>query len=449
MGMQSSRMIYKGKDHKDIYFQGKYHDAMYLGYELLWHKIKQEGYYVLIVSNGKEGREDGVYIIVFDEKTGEFEIVMEVKDHPDILSENFFGVAYVVDGKRIYVSNIVDGDTVYASIDGIHFENTYIKLESQSDYLPFFSRSYHGYSEKNDSGFEQKVYYMWYVTGETSHYYIRKSKITKSGNQYAIESKNIDTGLKVRTPFPNEEKHFKFFIPYYGDSRFGLHVEEYLYTSFKEEYERITVKYYDTELETSGDIVKFQYKRSEYMIGVYNFFCANNYYIFLAEYTSSDKENGIWMRHKMYAYYSKDGIMYDNSIVYDKTISVDEHNQDDFPTFPRVNLILYRNGMYYLYGDTETNDFYKPPYTVFLTTDLKHFQKKKIPREINVDGETFNTRKLVMNELNMMNKERIYFCKGKISDPEYGILTRCSAGLIYIDNMFFRESSGNKLFRYL
>lgn len=41
MGKQSSRMIYQRKDHKDIYFQGKYHKAMYLGNRLLWKKLQK------------------------------------------------------------------------------------------------------------------------------------------------------------------------------------------------------------------------------------------------------------------------------------------------------------------------------------------------------------------------------------------------------------------------
>lgn len=41
MGRQSSRLIYKNKDHKDILFQGKYHNAMYLGSQLLWKKIQK------------------------------------------------------------------------------------------------------------------------------------------------------------------------------------------------------------------------------------------------------------------------------------------------------------------------------------------------------------------------------------------------------------------------
>lgn len=39
MGKQSARMVYRGKDHKDIYYQGNYHNAMYKGGQLVWKKI--------------------------------------------------------------------------------------------------------------------------------------------------------------------------------------------------------------------------------------------------------------------------------------------------------------------------------------------------------------------------------------------------------------------------
>ena len=40
MAMQSARMVYKGADHRDIYFQGMYHDRMYVGSSLVWEKIR-------------------------------------------------------------------------------------------------------------------------------------------------------------------------------------------------------------------------------------------------------------------------------------------------------------------------------------------------------------------------------------------------------------------------
>lgn len=40
MGKQSARIFFQGKDHKDIYFNGYYHDKMYIGSMLVWEKIE-------------------------------------------------------------------------------------------------------------------------------------------------------------------------------------------------------------------------------------------------------------------------------------------------------------------------------------------------------------------------------------------------------------------------
>lgn len=55
MGKQSARIVYRGKDHKDIYFHGKYHNAMYVckdgeKAELYWRKLYDEGYFVYTFS---------------------------------------------------------------------------------------------------------------------------------------------------------------------------------------------------------------------------------------------------------------------------------------------------------------------------------------------------------------------------------------------------------------
>lgn len=46
MGKQSARLYYKGKDHKDIFYQGNFHDKMYKGNQLLWEKLYPEAYFV-------------------------------------------------------------------------------------------------------------------------------------------------------------------------------------------------------------------------------------------------------------------------------------------------------------------------------------------------------------------------------------------------------------------
>lgn len=46
MGKQSARLYYQGNDHKDIYFHGKYHQAMYKANQLVWKKILGNEYIV-------------------------------------------------------------------------------------------------------------------------------------------------------------------------------------------------------------------------------------------------------------------------------------------------------------------------------------------------------------------------------------------------------------------
>lgn len=55
MGEQSARIFYQGKDHKDIYINGRYHSAVYkteknaegkIIYKLIWRKIYEENLYI-------------------------------------------------------------------------------------------------------------------------------------------------------------------------------------------------------------------------------------------------------------------------------------------------------------------------------------------------------------------------------------------------------------------
>lgn len=51
MGRQSSRMYFCGKDHKDIYYQGHYHDKMYIGSQLVWEKLNAALWEVFRINN--------------------------------------------------------------------------------------------------------------------------------------------------------------------------------------------------------------------------------------------------------------------------------------------------------------------------------------------------------------------------------------------------------------
>lgn len=463
MGKQSARMVYKGKDHKDIYFRGKYHDAMYLGYELLWHKIRNEGYYSLIVSNGKEGKfEKGLYVIIFDEKTRNFEIIAEIKDNPDIFTTGYYAGMYAMDSENIYISNLTGDGMIGLSIDGIHFEKTNLDVEKDQNVQMFVSnQSYHEYFSEEDSGIKYKKKYIWGYNnnnGTNNRIWLRKSEISKQGKEYELKYKIIETDLKIRDSYSTENSYHTW-VPKYVESRFALYEENYVYKNdivtkpdaIKDRYTKTTIKLYDIEKEESRKIVEFEYNSFKYngnnqiskSIRVINFFHVSGCYLFFVQ--DSYEKYRIEREAHIYIYYSFDGFTYNNSVLYSKSVS--ENNYTEF-YIPAINCVLHRNGMYYIYAGTESNDFYEPPYTLFLTTDFKHFQKKKIPREINIEGKTFNTAKLMVNEANSVNSERRYFYNGEVSEPKDGILTLGEIGLIYIDNMFFRESSGNKIFSY-
>lgn len=61
MGRQSSRIYFKRNDHKEIYYQGKYHKAMYIGNELVWEKGGNENSIPMEVS--------GKYCVFYEKST--------------------------------------------------------------------------------------------------------------------------------------------------------------------------------------------------------------------------------------------------------------------------------------------------------------------------------------------------------------------------------------------
>ncbi len=67
MGRQSSRLYFQRKDHKDIYYNGHYHDAMYLSdnegkVTLVWEKIKDENIETVSIPVDRLGYLNGLYI---------------------------------------------------------------------------------------------------------------------------------------------------------------------------------------------------------------------------------------------------------------------------------------------------------------------------------------------------------------------------------------------------
>lgn len=135
MGTQSSRLYFDGKDHKDIYYQGKYHTAMYKGNTLLWAKTEFEnvscpnyplymkeidGELYGIYDTGyiwklASGRKDfGLYdhIIVSNgisaHWVGDNAIFQENKIFPTSSSKECFGFYYIKDKREKYIQTLAD-----------------------------------------------------------------------------------------------------------------------------------------------------------------------------------------------------------------------------------------------------------------------------------------------------------------------------------------------------
>ena len=87
MGRQSARLYFQGKDHKDIYFNGHYHDRMYLSdgegnVTLVWEKIKEpveppkEGIFkflIMPIDTFKFGVQGSMHIDWGDGESSDFE----------------------------------------------------------------------------------------------------------------------------------------------------------------------------------------------------------------------------------------------------------------------------------------------------------------------------------------------------------------------------------------
>lgn len=138
MGKQSARMYYRGNDHKDIYFQGNYHGAMYKGSKLVWRKLLDrycDGGYKGIIDLKNKSKVDinfGIYvrgnnastilaiIYDYDTKTSFFAITndlllwkkVEVDDN--LITDNITSVGIVnsEDGFFLYFHDVEESRTV-------------------------------------------------------------------------------------------------------------------------------------------------------------------------------------------------------------------------------------------------------------------------------------------------------------------------------------------------
>lgn len=409
MGKQSSRILYKGKDHKDIFFRGKFHEAMYIGSELVWHKIKKEGYYSIIIHSG--ARE--MYILVFNEAEGNFEIIRKIVPEYGTAGYNVPTIA-TLDDDRFYVSTLGTSDLLASSTDGINWENTNLSYENPLAIPTLMAFSYY-------------LDYMWSASYDAT-YKIVKIFVSFKNGSYSIESRVVETRL-VHT-----EEITELIRPAGRKSEIALYVRTQRDRSGESKNWKTILKigYFNIENEMSGEICSL----TAYDAMQHGFFSVNDTYIFFVEKSSYEL-----LSRERYIYYSHDGVNFSNTLL-EKT-GFNDVFDFDIPKFAHC-----RNGMYYFYCNG--NSAYSTGNAgVILTSDFKNFSMKKINGSIRIGNITATFLRL--KAIESVDVIVQYFYNGERSQPEDGMIFLYKSNeketgfLIYIDNMFFRESDGNRI----
>lgn len=139
MGKQSARLYYQGKDHKDIFYRGNFHNKMYKGSQLLWEKLYPDAYFlgtirksdrgfyqyktIILSKDGVEESVQGItymsdYTIYITEDFGQKFVMCDVRKRinngsvqsghcatPDIRRFKAIGASGIVIGEAIYYND--------------------------------------------------------------------------------------------------------------------------------------------------------------------------------------------------------------------------------------------------------------------------------------------------------------------------------------------------------
>lgn len=439
MGKQSARLYFEGKDHKDIFFHGKCHDAMYIGAELVWHKIRKEGYYVLIYFRGESYVNQKLIVSIFDEKTQIVEKVLEVgKDQYGDEDIYYIDLQSAMDDERIYLSTIGTSTRIASSMDGIYYGEANLDYYGNED-LFTYAQNYFSYTKNKESGSAQRGNCIYGITTfGIATFYISKSTIKEENGVCTVNTEKVDTKISNRNvQFSDYKESNHLIFSNYGKSKIILHTKQVAQDYGTEKGKSmLTVNYYDVETEISGNITQFNYSAMESAV-ITDFNYINGVYMFFYRRDINGEKWGEYI-HYLYIYYSCDGINYEHSLIERKYTKPGENI-----AIPRH--VLNRMGMYYIYCLPE-NTKIGSPNVLLLTTDFKHFSKKYIPAELDVDGKTFDTvNGFTPIEADAGARSGRYFYNGEISYPDDGIFASTKVGKVYIDNMFFRKSKGNKI----
>lgn len=187
MGKQSSRIYFQGKDHKDIWFKGNYHNSMYIGSQLVWKKIIEK--YCVIsgmicnLINGRKINPNGRFYV--KKSTPNFSIGEYRDDEGNkylaITKDLLYWkrIREVDASKTYYISATEEGFFIYLVGEGIY----YLKIIKDLKYSISKIRStiFGSYISHNLYGISDYFYYitLQYVDSELTYIL---HKVSQSGN---------------------------------------------------------------------------------------------------------------------------------------------------------------------------------------------------------------------------------------------------------------------------
>lgn len=148
MGKQSSRIYFQEKDHKDIWFQGNYHNAMYVGSQLVWKKLPVGKNIYLLGGrseiadyNGKFGYTDHIlflrkkgFVSVFDGYIQySNDLTAWVRLHE--IEDGYYGMRFLNDDELYGVKSIAVNESKYeTSVFRYSIkEDSYLEFKIDSD----------------------------------------------------------------------------------------------------------------------------------------------------------------------------------------------------------------------------------------------------------------------------------------------------------------------------
>lgn len=427
MGKQSSRMIYRGKDHKDIYFSGHYHNAMYKGSRLVWRKLYDR---YCSFNADRVVELDDREIIIGDESVYTYTAIQ----HNDNYSIATFRVKETRECFTAFSSDLMKWKRV-RELDGVIDDDHYMTTVYTANFNGFWVyQLYHEF-----------VYYIE-IDDYDNSYTVTEAEIPKvvllpyqssgiSNNFYAVHKEKTDKNMLYIAKKNGEVEVKQLGHPFDRNTApdpnmLFANIDDHLYivTDYETTYTNRTYLFHISNLDTDTITIAYDSYRSDYFgnakIGIDIIYSGSGQILLLFH-------NGI------------------EKIEYEGTISHTDwyDNMEFYKIGPSGNLE-------FVLQKEENKDLVIPLYgsNKHDTFKLRLLRDKYItPSQINPidEGTAYYSqlRKISASDYGNINTSleivegyRNFECIiGKYENSD-GIL------VVYIDNLFFEESDGNFAF---